>query len=196
MRAVRKLLFSLCLLAAAALGGPATANTIEIAACMGGVCGYLSDSPLGGNTFVGYTGVGTTSFTNATTFQDLPNSNPSSEATKLNALAGTSFSTSNSDYPANFNVVPSGTSFNVPALAYFLMKLDGPNGGWAFFQNITNTVLTLVYNETGRASGFSHYAIFGATAVPLPAGIGLLAAGLAGLGVVGWRKRRVSAAAA
>lgn len=197
--ALRRLLGGFCLVTAAMFGGSAQANTITLSnagtaftACHTDECGTLTDGQDAAINFLGYYDNGSEvilSSDTATGFA-LDNSNPETEAAQLNLLAGTSFSTTNSDYPAGFNVATDTSgkpySFNVPANAYFLAKIDGIDGGFFFFKNLDGP-LTVTYTQTGTKAGLSHYAIF---PVPLPPAALLFGSALVGLGGIARGRRK------
>ena len=153
------------------LSTKADANTITIFKADGvTVAGTLSDGTAA-VTFEGFTAPGVLSATSAVTSPQTSNSNPSTEAALLNNYAGTSFATVTQG-PAN----PSNP-LNVSSL-YFMLKLDGPNTGYAIFEDVSGLPLSLSYTEMGTASGLSHVSTAGAlTPVPGP----IVGAGLPGL---------------
>jgi len=150
-------------------GAPANANLITIFKEDGTtVAGTVTDGSAT-NTFEGFTAPGVLSFTSAITSPQQSNSNPTTEATLMNTYAGTSFVSSIQGPSDPSNPLPiTGT--------YFMLKLDGPNTGWALFKNDSGGPLSLTYTEVGTASGLSHVSTF-AAAVPGP----IVGAGLPGL---------------
>jgi len=175
---------------AALFVGTAHANTITIFKADGTtVAGTLTDGSANIN-FQGFTAPGnpgTLSNTQAITSPQQGNSNPSTEAALLNSYAGTSFATvtQGPSNPANPLIVSS---------LYFMLKLDGPNTGWAVFKNLNGT-LSLTYNEIGTASGLSHVSTVGTVAAPGPivgAGLPGLLAACGGLLALARRRRQIS----
>ena len=161
---------------AALFVGAAHANTINIYKEDGTtLAGTLTDGSMN-LTFQGFTAPGnpgTLSNTQAFTSPQQGDSNPSTEAALLNSYAGTSFATvtQGPSNPANPLIVSS---------LYFMLKLDGPNTGWAIFKNLDGT-LSLTYNEIGTASGLSHVSTAGATVTTFAAPGPIVGAGLPGL---------------
>ena len=173
---------------AALFVGTAHANTITIFKADGTtVAGTLTDGSANIN-FLGFTAPNTLSSSSAITTPQQGNSNPTTEATLvLNPLAGTSFATvtQGPSSPPNPLIVSS---------LYFMLKLDGPNTGWAVFKNLNGT-LSLTYNEIGTASGLSHVSTVGTVAVPGPivgAGLPGLLAACGGLLALARRRRQIS----
>jgi hypothetical protein len=109
---------------------------------------------------------------------NIPNPTEANLATYLNGLAGTSFTAaavtklSGGDPPINF----------VVTAPYFILKIDGPNVGYLFFQNNdASPPQTITYTATGTATGISFFA-----QVPIPAALLLFLTALGGL--LGWRR--------
>lgn len=128
------------------------------------------------------TGLGTPSGSDADPYS-LANSNPSTEVSALNTLAGTSFTT------ADHNKTDAGgvSSFSFQTLAeYFILKIGSVH---TFFKNTSGGLLTVDFLQTDMAGGLSHYSEVGQ--IPLPAAAWLMLAGLAGLGFAGRRRRAV-----
>ena len=132
-------------------------------------------------------GTGATSFTNALLFATA-NSGDQTEIDKLNALAGTAFTTLIKDTTPD-------NPFDVAAGAYFLVKIGSPGGAedTAFFRNVSDFQLSLTYTDliSGDGGGLSHVSFFNVATVPGP----IVGAGLPGLimacgGLVALSRRR------
>lgn len=170
--------------------GSLTCNGAEIGACeaiVGG--GLIVASP--GNQVIG--GIaGTFSATAADEF-DIGNSSASNEAAALDILAGASFGGGGGAYDFE-QTLGSGGAENSPDdvfisfAQYVVLKLGARH---IFLHNISGGMLSIAYDATpGAGSGLSHYSQFGqVSAVPLPAALWLMAAGIAGLGFAAGRPK-------
>ena len=175
--------------------GASRANTILVEDVLGNDLGFLASSDVAVQ-FLGFVGAAptgplATSATNATGFV-LANSGVATEATTLNAIAGTSFIGSDVTQ-RDVGQVPDLTSIDITA-GYFSFKVGRYT---AFFQNLLNSplVLNLEYDEIGGnpGSGFSHLSEYGLTPVPLPAALPLFGGALGLIGLLGWRRKRIAA---
>jgi hypothetical protein len=160
----------------AVAGGSAQANTIQL---MNGttVLGTLSDGTVNA-TLEGYTADTSAELESLLTTKvfQLANSGNGTEATEMNLLESTSFTTDNQTV-VNGSDVGSPVTFTINT-EFFLLKLDGnQNAGWAFFENTSGGPLTVTYTDIVAGAGsLSHYSTF-ASAVPGP----IVGAGLPGL---------------
>jgi hypothetical protein len=170
--------------------GSANANTLQIFfdGSEATIRGNVTDGTFNPN-LTGFTTLLGWNFTASEGF-DIGNASEASEAAFLNTLAGTSFTTGTktpgTGGDGEFQVNP----------GYFSLKLGAFT---AFFNNVTNAVLTLVYDQTGTAAGWSHLTQFGGTPsqIPLPGALLLMGSALLGAGgFAKWRKRRAQVAAA
>ncbi len=168
---------AIALAAAVWPGQPANAMVVTISGtlatleCTGGVAepcaGFTLDDP------------------DSALLYSLANNNPATEATKLNELAGTDYTTG-TQYSAGGAET---YSFSTDAL-YFMIKMGA---GEAFFKNLTGGLIFLEFLANGtRGGGLSHITAFDGTVAhtPLPAALPLFSSALALLGLIGWSRRR------
>lgn len=123
------------------------------------------------------TGLGTVSTTTADRYAGNP-PQASAVAGRLNTLAGTSFTGTG----VGFNGADIGNATTFSTLAQWVVLRIGNDN--VFFRNDTNGLVTVALSGI---TGLNQVRVFGE--VPLPAAGWIMAAGLAGLGFAGRRKR-------
>jgi hypothetical protein len=110
---------------------------------------------------------------------------PNTDTNATNSING-NYSLPASDFFLVYNVallvLKGGTAADPSTfVGYLLTELDGLTGEW----------ISPFVNGKGEVKDISHFTVYGAvSAVPLPAGVALLGAGLGVLGLIGWRKKR------
>jgi hypothetical protein len=178
-------------------GGVAQANMITVDLNAIGGTPLASVTAEGGATFLGYTGVGQTSSTDAVS-QLIQNATPTNDTTALDAEALVNFTAADDTQLAGLgscqlNVVCGSVTVTGQ---YFSLKIDGPGGGTAFFENTSGGPLVLDYTQLRTQAGLSGVDEWGTlSAVPGPivgAGLPGLIAAVGGLLALARRRQKVA----
>lgn len=161
--------------------GAASANVLTVTGGLGTVtCTTSCEGFTGAGSPGEPTGLGTLSDTAADPYEGQPASE-SDEVSRLNILAGTSFTSADATRTDG-----SGGDDMISTLAEYIVLKIGNQA--LFIKNTSGGLLEIAWDAfAGAGAGLSHYTEFGE--IPIPGAVWLMGAGLAGIGFASRKKK-------